>query len=188
LASRITASRSIVRRLEARVDSGEARPTELRQLEQQRGALELAVATKREASKAELAIWREVWRLPQAAEWERAGCVREVALYARWTALAEAGDLKAAGEARMLSDRLGLNPAALVRLRWQIGDPASVVALPHVRGSSSRKRYAGLRVGEDTRPGPMSLEERWGMILGAQGLEVPVSSDAGAAVAYEDGA
>ena len=68
----------------------------------------------------ESALWRELWTLPQANAWTRFGWSREVALYVRWLLEAEAGDTDAAREARMLSDRLGLSPLALLRLRWEI--------------------------------------------------------------------
>lgn len=71
-------------------------------------------------SNAEKALWRDLWRMPQAVMWERIACHREVAQYARWKVLAEAGEIDAAKEARQLSDRLGLSPLALLRLRWEI--------------------------------------------------------------------
>jgi hypothetical protein len=64
--------------------------------------------------------WARVWRTPQAAAWARLGWTHDVALYVRWLALAETGEMKAAGEARQWSDRLGLNPAAMLRNRWRI--------------------------------------------------------------------
>lgn len=68
----------------------------------------------------ETELWTELWSTPQAAMWEKNGWSREVALYVRCTLLAEDGDLKAAAEARQRSDRLGLNPLAMLRLRWEI--------------------------------------------------------------------
>jgi len=68
----------------------------------------------------ELIIWAELWKLPQANAWERFGWAREVALYSRWMVRAEGGNFDAAREARLLSDRLGLSPLALLRLRWEI--------------------------------------------------------------------
>ena len=64
--------------------------------------------------------WARVWRTPQAAVWSRLGWSADVALYVRWLSLAEAGDLKAGTEARQWSDRLGLNPAAMLRNRWRV--------------------------------------------------------------------
>lgn len=65
-------------------------------------------------------LWAELWRTPQAVMWERTHAHREVAAYVRWSLAAEAGDLRAAPEARQLSDRLGLTPLALRRLEWEI--------------------------------------------------------------------
>jgi len=85
---------------------------------------ELAVATLQlqieQATDAEVALWSELWSMPQAVVWEESHSHREVAQYVRWKIAAEQGSLDAAKEARMLSDRLGLNPLALVRLRLEI--------------------------------------------------------------------
>jgi hypothetical protein len=86
----------------------------------------------------ELELWQELWRLPQAIAWEQTGWTREVAGYVRWTVLGEAGDLNAAKEARQLSDRLGLSPLAMLRLRWEIidqppGSPTTDVVPIHQR-------------------------------------------------------
>lgn len=71
-------------------------------------------------SERELAHWATIWRTPQAHAWVRLGWVHDVALYVRYLTLAEAGDMKIAGEVRQWSDRLGLNPAAMLRNRWRI--------------------------------------------------------------------
>lgn len=85
---------------------------------------EMTVATLtlqlEQATDAEVALWDELWATPQAVMWEESHSLREVAQYVRWKIRAEQGDLKAAAESRMLSDRLGLNPLALLRLRAEI--------------------------------------------------------------------
>jgi hypothetical protein len=68
----------------------------------------------------ESVLWASIWVTPQAAAWERLGWTLEVALYVRLMVLAEAGDVKAAAELRQWSDRLGLNPAAMLRNRWRV--------------------------------------------------------------------
>lgn len=68
----------------------------------------------------EAILWAELWATPQAVAWERIGWLRDVAQYARWKVRAESGDLEASKEARLWSDRLGLNPQAMLRLRWEI--------------------------------------------------------------------
>ena len=115
--------------------------------------VELTAATLQlqldQARDAEVALWGDLWRTPQAIVWEQSHASREVAQYVRWKIRAEQGDLEAAREARMLSDRLGLNPLALLRLRLEI----AAVDEAEDRG---RKRKAAAPVkppgdGEDPR-------------------------------------
>lgn len=73
-----------------------------------------------EQASMEAALWAELWSTPQAAMWEKFGWSREVAAYVRLTIRGELGDLDAGKEARQWSDRLGLNPLAMLRLRWEI--------------------------------------------------------------------
>lgn len=68
----------------------------------------------------ESALWTEIWGTPQAVAWERLGWRHEIAIYVRLMVLAEGGQLSAAAELRQWSDRLGLNPAAMLRNRWRI--------------------------------------------------------------------
>ena len=72
----------------------------------------------------EVGVWESLWALPQAKAWEMLQIPpRVVALYVRFSVRAE-GDgaeaTKAATEARQAEDRLGLNPAAMLRNRWRI--------------------------------------------------------------------
>lgn len=69
---------------------------------------------------AEQGLWTELWAMPQAVLWAESHAHRELAQYVRWKIRAEGGNLDAGKEARMLSDRLGLNPLALLRLRAEI--------------------------------------------------------------------
>jgi len=71
-------------------------------------------------AEAEAELWAALWATPQAAQWARLRWTRTVATYVRWQVRGEAGDLKAAQEARHLNDRLGLNPVAMQRLRWTV--------------------------------------------------------------------
>lgn len=68
----------------------------------------------------EAELWGDLWALPQAVVWERLGWLRDVAQYVRHKVLAELGDLDGAREARQWSDRLGLSPLAMLRLRWEV--------------------------------------------------------------------
>jgi len=99
----------------------------------QRIVAELAEKVKHQR-RLETALWRDLWATPQACQWELLGWTRDVATYVRHKILGELGDLNSAKEARQWSDRLGLNPAAMLRLRWTIG-PAE--AEPAVEGPSS---------------------------------------------------
>ena len=75
----------------------------------------LTTATRRESDH-----WKRIWRTPQAEAWSRLGWTSDVALYVRWLTEGENGNLEAAKEARMWSDRLGLNPIAMLKNRWRV--------------------------------------------------------------------
>jgi hypothetical protein len=68
----------------------------------------------------ELEVWRTIWRTPQAAAWSRLGWLHDVAIYVRFMVVAETGNIKAATESRQWSDRLGLNPTAMLKNRWRV--------------------------------------------------------------------
>ncbi len=99
----------------------------------------------------ERAHWTKVWRTPQAAAWVRLGWTHDVALYVRWLAMAELGDMKAAGEARQWSDRLGLNPAAMLRNRWRVAadevTPRRAAEAKAPAGPSARDRLKAVAGG-----------------------------------------
>lgn len=88
----------------------------------------------------ELGLWEDLWRTPQAVAWEQSRWTREVALYVRWQVHAELGDLDAGKEARQWSDRLGLNPTALLRNRWKIDSAPQPAAPTRTRSKSARDR------------------------------------------------
>lgn len=93
-------------------------------LDRQIDALDIEVETLTQQlavqRRLERALWRDLWKTPQAVAWERLGWTRDVAQYVRWKVLGELGQLDAAKEARQLSDRIGLTPLAMLRLRWEI--------------------------------------------------------------------
>ena len=91
--------------------------------------------------KLEMSLWRDMWKLPQAVEWERLGWLREVAQYVRWKVRAEMGHLGAGRESRQLADRLGLTPLAMLRLEWKIEDLDVDVGAERARSGDP---YAGL--------------------------------------------
>jgi hypothetical protein len=68
----------------------------------------------------EAKLWRDLWRTPMAVQWDALEWTRDVAAYTRHKVLGELGELEHAKEARVWSDRLGLNSLALLRLRWEV--------------------------------------------------------------------
>jgi hypothetical protein len=77
-------------------------------------------------------IWAQVWTLPQATVWEKQQMHR---LIARWVLLlveCEQPGVRAAklSELRQLEDRIGANPSAMARLRWQVDDGQSASVTP----------------------------------------------------------
>jgi len=86
----------------------------------------------------EVSQWIDLWRLPQAVQWEKLGWLRDVAIYVRHHVLGELGDLDNAREARQWSDRLGLTPLAMLRLRWEV--VADELAVARERKAPARTR------------------------------------------------
>lgn len=133
-------AQAAVERLTYELEDGPT-PAKARAVERKLKAeeFEVAVLTKRLAMQRamEKKLWRELWRTPQATMWERLSWTRDAAQYVRWKVQAELGDLDAAKEARQLSDRLGLTPLALLRLRWEI------VAEEEAAGAGRRPSGAG---------------------------------------------
>jgi hypothetical protein len=139
----------------ANEDDGRKRRTILRQLEKAQVDAERWRAMVENGQEAELALWAELWLTPQAVEWERSHAFRSVATYVRWQIKAENGSLDAAKEARMWSDRLGLNPLALHRLRQEVehterteadGRRRREQAAPATKKPAARKKPADPRL------------------------------------------
>lgn len=86
-------------------------------------------------SRAERALWKELWTSPQATQWDDSYRVA-VAVYISHSSalLAGAGSAWVAQEFRHLGDKLGLTPAGLSALGWRIVDErtAPVRTLPGV--------------------------------------------------------
>lgn len=101
----------------------------------------------------EMSLWAELWSTPQAEMWERLAWTREVAQYVRWKVKGEMGDLDAAKEARAWSDRLGLNPLAMLRLRFEIERTDEAVDRGQRRRTQAQAQSASKRSpkGEDPR-------------------------------------
>ena len=119
---------------------GRARTTAQRKADAAREEAVILTAQLAAQDRVESELWMDLWKLPQAVEWERAGWTREVAQYVRWEARAEQGDLDAAKEARQRGDRLGLTPLAMLRLRWKVMNEEGGAERPRRRPVSSGRR------------------------------------------------
>jgi hypothetical protein len=117
-AARLMVAREKVAEFEER--EAEGKPVSEARMDRAREAVKVLEHIVAIQAKAEKALWRELWRTPMAAAWERDGYTREVAQYVRWKVHAENGNLDAAKEARQLGDRIGLTPLARLRLRWEV--------------------------------------------------------------------
>lgn len=105
----------------------------------------------RRTREVELDLWTELWATPQAQMWEQLAWTREVAQYVRWKVRGEMGDLDAAKEARAWSDRLGLNPLAMLRLRFEIERTDEAAARGHERRQRASSKPAEQPKGADPR-------------------------------------
>lgn len=144
---RVSSQLSIAERdremLEVQIDAGSVSKgavAKLARLDQRIAELRAIIAA---AANLEAKLWRELWRTPQAAAWHKLRWTREVGLYVRWQVLAEFGDLDAAKEARQWSDRLGLNPAAMLRNRWRV--VADEVTAKRASSAESKKAAVSMR-------------------------------------------
>lgn len=138
-AARLAVAREKVAELQEREDEGKFVSEPKMDLAREKvKVLEHVVAIQ---AKAERALWRELWKKPQAVAWEHDKCVREVALYVRLTILGENGDLNAIKEARQHADRFGLNPQAMLRLRWAVAEDEVAQARAGRETSAPRRRF-----------------------------------------------
>lgn len=99
----------------------------------------------------EATVWADIWRSPQAAAWALNGWTYDVALYVRYLVQGEFGDLDSAKEARMWSDRLGLNPTAMLKNRWRVR--ADEVAEKRAEKGAPQKKRRILKVADDAVAG-----------------------------------
>lgn len=125
--------------------TGRARTTAQKKHDAAVTEVNILTAQLQSAERVEAELWAALWATPQAVAWERMNWTREVAQYVRWKARAEQGDLDAAKEARQLADRLGLNPLAMLRLRWEVADD-EVAEQRQQRAPAARTPRQRLRV------------------------------------------
>lgn len=138
---------SVIERLEVQVaneSDGRKRRRITKDLEEAEVRAETIGLQIEGSAEAEAALWQELWATPQAVEWERSHSFRAVAIFVRWTVKAEGGSLEATKESRMWSDRLGMNPLALQKLRQEVESAdAAEVKGDERRKSHSRRKPAG---------------------------------------------
>lgn len=125
LRSKLAVATATVERLEG--DLEEATSDRVQSLERRLASAQEKVAVLSfqvaEQEQRERSLWADLWRSAQAHAWMSkvgAGGVRDVAQYVRHKVLAELGSMEDAKEARQWSDRLGLNPSAMLRNRWRL--------------------------------------------------------------------
>lgn len=126
----LTARRDIaagnVQAAEYKVEEAEAegKPTGLLESKLTRCREALLILERQLAAQRQLeaTLWKALWSTPQSVQWERLGWTRDVAAYVRHKVLGELGEIDDAREARQWSDRLGLTPLALLRLRWEVAE------------------------------------------------------------------
>ena len=104
-------------------------------------------------SAAARAAWEALWRTPQAAQWigQGSGVARVVAQYAvlESRVLSPKGSGAQAAELRQAGDRLGLNPSAMARLRWEVDVDEPDL---HVQTRRSPARARGLKAVDPATP------------------------------------
>lgn len=126
--------------------SARDRSAQRRKLDRAKKALAEKQAMKAFLARNEKKLWADLWKTPQATQWEKLGWTREVAGYVRHKVKGEGGSLDDAKEARQLSDRLGLSPLALLRLRWEIAETVEQAKAPTPRSRRNSSKYRNLKV------------------------------------------
>jgi hypothetical protein len=102
-------------------------------------------------------FWPQLWRMPQAVEWERLDQTVQVALYVRRLVDAEAPGTPTnlTTLVRQLGDSLGLTIPGMRALRWKVSSVAPVPKAEPAAGEAELK--------------PPSTRERFRVIRGAAG-------------------
>ncbi len=121
LTGRINIEVDLVEELEQReLDEGKLSRAEATKLTRAKQRLAILEEELRITQDTETVLWRELWRTPQASEWERLRWTREVAQYVRHKVAAECGNLDESKEARLRAEALGLTPKGMRALMWVI--------------------------------------------------------------------
>lgn len=101
-----------------------------------------------DATDREGAVWADLWRTPQAAQWAReAWRWRSIAMYVRWLTRAEDPEATAATitAAQRLADQIGMTPAGLKENGWLIVADDSAENPEQQQRQTSAKRSTAAR-------------------------------------------
>lgn len=121
LTARINLLVEEIEQLEERdLDEGGLSRTERTKLSRLRERLAIAEVERDTIRATEKTLWRQLWKTPQAVQWEQLRWDREVAQYVRHKAAAEVGSMDDSKEARLRADSLGLTPKGMRSLMWTI--------------------------------------------------------------------
>lgn len=103
------------------------------------------------ASGRERALWRLLWKRPQALGWELVGAEHQVAVYVRSLVRAEEAEspIGLMNVVRLQQHELGLTAGGLRALKWRIARPSQV----HAPSSSGAGEVpaAGVKVGKSPK-------------------------------------
>lgn len=99
-------------------------------------------------SERETVLWTDLWLMPQAVMWEKAGQFLEVAFFVRRVVQVEVPDspVPLGTLVRQMMDSLGLTTPGLRSHRWSIVEDAPAAA-PAVAATSSRSRLKAVSDG-----------------------------------------
>lgn len=114
-----------------------------KKLDRLEGALAEMRAVMAQREQMELALWAELWAMPQALVWERQSQQWEVALYARRMIEAQERDsaVNLSTLVRQMADSLGLTTPGLRSNRWTIeADPSAISETSPAEPARSKAR------------------------------------------------
>lgn len=92
--------------------------------------------------------WKDLWATPQATQWaeDSPELIRLALLHETiWTADAERGPSPGIlSEMRQIEDRFGLNPKAMMQMRWRIDEPIAPAAPARAATKAKTNRRNGV--------------------------------------------
>jgi hypothetical protein len=152
LTARINIEADLIEELEQKeLDEDGLSRTEATKLTRAKQRLAIAEATRDAILETEKRLWRDLWRTPQAAQWERLKWTNEVAQYVRHKSAAECGNLEESREARLRAKDLGLTPKGMKDLMWVIADDevkaARAAKTADTKATERRKRFKAVDTG-----------------------------------------